>query len=158
MMPRKAPSNPNDRSPSYQPLPKNSRILREAKEYLRDYEFSALGLVKQLKHDGFPQSQAQAAVAMCGADWQYQAYRAAKTYLESESFSKKGLIKQLEYDDFTHEEASAGVNRCNVDWQKYALQSAKTYLKDGYPKKHLGEQLQYEGFTDEEIEYVLKRI
>ena len=141
-----------------QSLPKNSPVLKKAIEYVKDYEFSARDLVKQLEHEGFSHSQSEAAVAMCGADWSHQAYRAAKMHFETEAFSKKGIIRQLEYDGFTHEEACAGVEKCNVNWKKNALRNAESYLEDGYPKKHLAEQLQHQGFEDSEIEYVLSRI
>ena len=85
--------------------------LQSAKVYLEVYPFSYIGLVEQLKYDGYLESEATYAADHCNADWYEQADRAAANYLSIMAFSRSGLIEQLEYDGFTHEQAEYGANQ-----------------------------------------------
>jgi hypothetical protein len=85
--------------------------LTKANSYLSLTAFSKSGLKKQLKYEGFSNSDAGWAVNHVRVSWNAQAVKKAKSYLSLTSFSKSGLIDQLEYDGFTHSQAVYGVNR-----------------------------------------------
>jgi uncharacterized protein YxeA len=85
--------------------------LKKANSYLSFTAFSKSGLKKQLKFDGFSNSDAGWAVNHVRVSWNAQAVKKAKAYLSLTSFSKSGLIHQLEFDGFTHSQAVYGVNR-----------------------------------------------
>lgn len=83
--------------------------LRSAKSYIDLMSFSAKGLKKQLKYEGYSDSEAQYGVDNCGANWNEQAAKSAKSYIELMSFSRNGLKKQLLYEGFTESQAEYGV-------------------------------------------------
>ena len=83
--------------------------LRSAKSYIDLMSFSAKGLKKQLKYEGYSDSEAQYGVDNCGANWNEQAAKSAKSYIELMSFSRSGLKKQLLYEGFTESQAEYGV-------------------------------------------------
>lgn len=85
--------------------------LNKANSYLSISAFSKSGLKKQLKFDGFSNSDAGWAVNHVRVSWKAQAVKKAKAYLDISSFSKSGLIKQLEFDGFTHSQAVYGVSK-----------------------------------------------
>lgn len=85
--------------------------LYAADMYLNVIPFSYTGLIKQLKHDGYSDSEAKYGADNCGADWKEQAARAAQQYLDLASFSRSGLINQLIHDGYTQEEAEYGVTQ-----------------------------------------------
>lgn len=78
----------------------------DAKEYLDLYAFSRIGLIDQLKFDGYSEDVATKAVDSLNIDWNAQAVRMAKEYMAVSTFSdKQDLIDQLLYEDFTQEQA-----------------------------------------------------
>ena len=95
-------------SSGYSPTLGERNALRSAKAYLNVAAFSRSGLIDQLKYEGFSQSEAEYAVANCGADWYAQAAKSAEAYLDLMAFSRSGLIDQLEYEGFTYEQAVYG--------------------------------------------------
>ena len=115
--------------------------------------FSREGLIKQLKFEGYSQSDAEYAADNCGADWNQQAAKAAENYLSFMSFSQDALIKQLEYDGFTHEQAVYGAGSTGSDENEQAVGSAQNYLKVmPFSKKGLIRQLEYDGYSHEDAE------
>ena len=85
--------------------------LESAQSYLRSIPFSRSGLIDQLEYEGFSASEAEHAVANCGADWYEQAAKSARSYLNVMSFSRSELIDQLEYEGFTYDQAVYGVEQ-----------------------------------------------
>ena len=85
--------------------------LKSAKQYLQTMPFSYNGLIKQLKYEGYTDSEAEYGAKNCGADWYYQASIAAKNYLDIMPFSRKSLIEQLQYEGYTYEQAVYGVEQ-----------------------------------------------
>ena len=94
--------------------PAESVSQREAREsaasYLRYSSFSRLGLIDQLKYEGFSTEDATYGVDAQNADWFAQAVLTAESYLSYSSFSRSELIGQLEYEGFTSEQAVYGVD------------------------------------------------
>lgn len=88
-----------------------ANAVRQAKSYLRYSGFSRIGLIDQLKYEGYRTRVATFAVDYIDVSWKYQAFRKAKSYLDSSAFSLSGLIGQLEYEGFTHRQARYGANR-----------------------------------------------
>lgn len=147
----------------------NSGALSTARSYIKFMGFSAEGLKEQLKFEGFTESEADYAVANCGANWNEEAVESAESYLRLSSFSRQGLIEQLEYEGFTHSQAQYGVDKAlsnksinsttssssdNSYWNEQAVESAKSYLKySSFSEKGLMEQLEYEGFTHSQAQY-----
>ncbi len=80
-----------------------------AQAYLKIMALSRIGLIKQLRLDGFSQEDAAFGADHCGVDWNEQAVRQAKTYLNLQRFEKEELREQLEFEGFTHKEADFGV-------------------------------------------------
>jgi len=87
------------------------QAIGTAKDYLRYQSFSKLGLVDQLKYEGFSRATATYAVNHIRVSWKNQAVKTAESYLEFTHFSRSGLIEQLEYEKFTHAQAVYGVKR-----------------------------------------------
>ena len=83
--------------------------VRKAQDYLRQDNFSHVGLVEQLEYDQFSPEDAEYAVSNISVDWNAQAAGKAKSYLQQDAFSHEGLIEQLEYDKFTPGQAAYGV-------------------------------------------------
>lgn len=83
--------------------------LESAFAYLDSSSFSKSGLIKQLKFEGYSQSEAEYAVSQCGANWNEQAAKTAQSYLDSSNFSRSGLLKQLEFEGFSYSQALYGV-------------------------------------------------
>ena len=78
----------------------------DAKEYLDLYAFSRIGLIDQLKFDGYSEDVATKAIDSLNVDWNEEAVKMAKEYMEVSTFSdKQELIDQLLYEDFTQEQA-----------------------------------------------------
>lgn len=109
-------SAPESEEPEPEPEPEpqvsagEENALRSAESYLDYTAFSKSGLAKQLKFEGYTESEAQYAVNNIDADWNEQAVASAKSYLEYTSFSRSGLIQQLKFEGFTQEQAEFGVN------------------------------------------------
>ncbi len=87
-----------------------SNALSKAYDYLDLMAFSYIGLIEQLKYEGYSTDEATYAVDNCGADWNTQAALKAQNYLDLMSFSRQGLIDQLLYEGFTPEQAEYGVS------------------------------------------------
>lgn len=87
---------------------KNAQAM--AKNYLDFMSFSRMGLIAQLRYEGFSKSTATWAVDSLKANWNKQAAEMAESYLAIMPFSRSGLIEQLEYDGFTASQARYGVN------------------------------------------------
>ena len=88
--------------------------IRAAKGYL-DYDgFSRLGLIGQLKYEGYSKHDARLAVDSLHVDWNKQAVIVAKGYLDYDAFSHSGLLEQLEYDKFTPAQAAYGVRKVGL--------------------------------------------
>ena len=85
-----------------------TNALRSAKQYLEFTHFSAEGLKKQLKYEGYSDSEADFAVANCGANWNEQASESAKQYMELMPMSRDQLYNQLIYEGFTDMQALIG--------------------------------------------------
>ena len=128
--------------------------LESAQSYLRSIPFSRSGLIDQLEYEGFSRSEAEYAVANCGADWYEQAERSAQSYLRNLAFSRSGLIDQLEYEGFSASEAEHAVANCGADWYEQAAKSARSYLNVmSFSRSELIDQLEYEGFTYDQAVY-----
>ena len=78
--------------------------LKKARDYFNVGNFSYSGIIKQLKYNGFSNSEATFAADHCGADWKMQAALKAQAYLALMPFSSSGLAKQLQYEGFTMEQ------------------------------------------------------
>ncbi len=85
--------------------------LSQAKSYLRTMPFSKKGLKKQLKFEGYTNSEANYGVNHCGANWKKQAVAKAKSYLKTMSFSRARLKQQLIFEGFTKAQAEYGVKK-----------------------------------------------
>lgn len=85
--------------------------LARAKKYLQYSAFSHQGLVEQLEHEQFSNSDALYGADNCGADWNEQAVKKAKKYLEYSSFSRNSLIDQLVFEGFTKVQAEYGAEQ-----------------------------------------------
>lgn len=86
----------------------------KAADYLRYQAFSRLGLIAQLKYEGFTYRQAVYGVDHITVSWYRQAVRKAKSYLAYQHFSRSGLIAQLRYEKFTYSQAVYGVNHTGL--------------------------------------------
>lgn len=82
--------------------------LKSAKDYIKTMPFSYTGLIKQLKYEGYSDTEARYGADNCEADWKEQAAKSAKEYINTMSFSRSGLISQLKYEGFTNEQAEYG--------------------------------------------------
>ena len=78
--------------------------LKKARDYFNVGNFSYSGLIKQLRYNGFSNSEATFAADHCGADWKMQAALKAQAYLSLMPFSSSGLAEQLQYEGFTMEQ------------------------------------------------------
>ena len=85
-----------------------------ARDYLAYSAFSRIGLIKQLKYEGFSTADATYGTDAAGANWYRQAARMAAEYLDYQPFSRSGLIAQLKYEGFTTRQATYGVNRAGL--------------------------------------------
>ena len=81
-----------------------------AKDYLRAMAFSRLGLIGQLRYEGFAPATAAYGVDHSGARWLVQSTRMGNEYLRSGHFSCSGLISQLKYEKFTPMQATYGAH------------------------------------------------
>lgn len=105
--------------PTAKPSPTSSatmgekNALKSAKSYLSlGTGFSRSGLIKQLKFEGYTDSESEYAAKNCGADWKKEAVKCAAAYLALDiGFSKAKLIEQLEYEGFTHDQAVYGAEQ-----------------------------------------------
>lgn len=86
-----------------------ANALASAKSYLGYAAFSRIGLIKQLKFEGYSTADATWAVDATRTNWNRQAARAAKAYLDYSSFSRSGLLQQLMYEGYTRAQATYGV-------------------------------------------------
>nr|DAR05854.1 MAG TPA: Host cell surface-exposed lipoprotein [Caudoviricetes sp.] len=96
------------------PTVSQQNAIKKAESYLSFTAFSRDGLIKQLKYEKFPESDAIYAVDHITVDWNEQAAKKAKSYLDTTSFSRDGLIKQLKYEKFTQEQAEYGVSKVGL--------------------------------------------
>ena len=98
--------------------PKESVSQENARESAESYldmsAFSRVGLIKQLKFEGFSQKDAEYGVDAQKADWNKQAAASAESYLEMSSFSRQGLIDQLMFEGFTRPQAEHGVGKVGL--------------------------------------------
>ena len=127
-----------------------------ARSYLQSGSFSRLGLIKQLKYEGFSEAEAERVVDRCGADWNEQTLKTANSYLNlSGGFSEDGLRRQLKYEEFTEEQVSYAMNRCHADWNAQAAKAAQSYMRTfpDWTRSELLDQLKYEGFTALQASY-----
>ena len=132
----------------------NAIALKQAKSYLSFMGFSREGLIKQLKFDGYSQTEAEYAADNCGADWNEQALKSAKNYLSIMGFSRDGLVKQLKFDGYSQTEAEYAADNCSADWNEQAQKSAKNYLSImSFSQDSLIRQLEFDGFTHEQALY-----
>lgn len=90
------------------------QALGDAKDYLSFTSFSKLGLIDQVKFDGFSRRAATYAANHVHVSWNKEAVKSAKNYLSFSHFSKSGLISQLEFDKYTHSQAVYGVNHTRL--------------------------------------------
>jgi hypothetical protein len=142
-----APAEPNETAGQ-----KNAR--ESAETYLENQAFSRLGLIKQLKFEGYSLADATYAVDAVKVNWNEQATNSAQTYLENQAFSRLGLIKQLKFEGFTPAQATYGVNSITVNWNEQAVKSAKSYLENqSFSRSGLIQQLEFEGFTPAQATY-----
>lgn len=88
--------------------------VRKAKSYLEYSAFSREGLIDQLKHEEFSDSDAVYGVDKLGVNWDKQAAEKAKAYLEYSAFSYSGLVEQLKHEGFTQEQAEYGVGETGL--------------------------------------------
>ncbi len=103
------PSEPTDPVPGHTPTLGEKNALRSAKQYLAIMPFSYNGLVKQLKFEGYTDSEATYAADNCGADWYEQAAKSAKQYMAIMPMSKTELYNQLLFEGYTSAQANYGV-------------------------------------------------
>jgi|LGVF01.2.fsa_nt_gb hypothetical protein len=94
-----------------QPTLGQENAIGKAKAYFSIMEFSHIGLIAQLEHDGFTTEEATYAADNCNTDWNEQAAKKSEAYLNIMEFSRSGLIEQLEHDGFTNEQAEYGVTQ-----------------------------------------------
>jgi colicin import membrane protein len=87
---------------------------RSAESYLDTSAFSRIGLIKQLKFEGYSTSDATYAVDAVSPNWNQQAAKSAENYLDTSSFSRSGLIQQLEFEGYTEQQAVYGVNKTGL--------------------------------------------
>jgi hypothetical protein len=87
---------------------------RSAESYLDTSAFSRIGLIKQLKFEGYSTSDATYAVDAVSPNWNEQAAKSAENYLDTGAFSRSGLIQQLEFEGFTEQQAVYGVNQTGL--------------------------------------------
>ena len=83
-------------------------VTSVAENYLITMSFSRIGLIEQLKHEGFQEEEATLSVDNCKVDWNKQAIKTAKSYLDSTDLLTDELIQQLEYEGFTNKQARIG--------------------------------------------------
>jgi hypothetical protein len=102
--------------PAEAPAPRPVTVsMRQAQESAADYieyvgGFSRLGLIDQLRYEGFSQLDAEYGVDIANTDWFAQASQSAADYIQYVGgFSRKGLLDQLLYEKFTQAEAEHGV-------------------------------------------------
>ena len=81
-----------------------------ARDYIRTAAFSRLGLIHQLRYEGFSLYDATWGTDHIRANWYKQALRSGREYLRSSHFSKSGLYRQLVYEKFTRAQAAYAVN------------------------------------------------
>lgn len=133
--------------------------LRSAKEYLNMSGFSRVGLIDQLKHEGFSPEEARIAMEAADPDWVDQAINSARSYIASSSFSRRSLIEQLSHDGFLGHEAAAAADFVDANWNRQAARSAADYLAtSSFSKQGLFEQLEHEGFTRDQIDFALSEV
>ncbi len=128
--------------------------LRAAQSYLNYTAFSHDGLVAQLVHDQFSQSDAVYGADNVGADWNAQAIKSAQSYLNYTAFSHDGLVAQLVHDQFTQSQAVYGADNSGANWNEQAAKSAKQYMSySAFSRGSLIAQLEYDKFTEAQAEY-----
>ena len=88
--------------------------IKSAQSYLEFMAFSKIGLIKQLKYEGYSEEDSTYAVSQITVNWKEQAVKSGKGYLEITPFSRDGLIKQLKYEGFTDEEATYAVDKIGL--------------------------------------------
>jgi hypothetical protein len=86
----------------------------KAADYLDYSAFSRVGLIKQLKFEGFSKKDATYGVDALDVNWNKQAAKKARDYLDYSSFSRASLIEQLEFEGFTSQQAIYGVNQTGL--------------------------------------------
>ncbi len=84
--------------------------MSKAESYLEYTAFSRLGLIEQLKFEGFSTRDATFGVDHIEVDWMDQAALKAESYLEYTAFSRSGLINQLKFEGFTSKQANHGAD------------------------------------------------
>lgn len=94
--------------------PAQDNARKKAASYLQFEAFSRIGLIHQLKFEGFTTAQAVYGVRANNVNWSKQAVKKAKEYLEFDSFSRSGLLAQLKFEGFTISQATYGVNRTGL--------------------------------------------
>jgi hypothetical protein len=99
-------------APKESPAQENAR--ESAEKYLDVSAFSRIGLIKQLKFEGYSDKDAAYGVDAQKADWNKQAAAKAQEYLDASSFSRSGLIGQLKFEGFTPAQAEYGVNKVGL--------------------------------------------
>jgi hypothetical protein len=109
---KKDKSSSEDKGPAETVAQENAR--KSAESYLDTAAFSRVGLIKQLKFEGFSEKDAAYGVDAQRANWMDQAAASAQAYLDTSSFSREGLIQQLKFEGFTEEQAVHGVNQVGL--------------------------------------------
>lgn len=137
-----------------EPTMGEKNALSAAESYISIMAFSYDGLIKQLKYEGYSESEATYAADHCGADWQEQALKSAVNYVDIMAFSHDGLIKQLKYEGYSDEDAAYAADNCGADWKEQAAKAAANYIDlMSFSRDGLIQQLEYEGYTAEEAQY-----
>lgn len=106
---------PGGTKPTDKPAPSPGSVaannaVRKARTYLDVMPFSRKELISQLKHDGFSESDATAAVDGLNVDWDDQAAKKAQTYHDMMAFSRQEMLSQLKHDGFTDAQAEHGTS------------------------------------------------
>ncbi len=128
--------------------------VRAALSYLNYTAFSHDGLVAQLVHDQFSQSDAVYGADNSGADWNAQAVKAAQSYLNYTAFSHDGLVDQLVHDKFSQTQAVYGADNSGANWNDEAAKAAQQYMSySAFSRGSLIAQLEHDKFTQAQAEY-----
>jgi len=136
----------------------DKRAVQTAHQYLGSSYFSLLGLVDQLKFEGYTVEQATYGASHSGANWNSQAVGSAKDYLSNQAFSQGGLIAQLVFEKFTQAQATYGVSKCGANWNYQAVLAAKEYLStQSFSRSGLIAQLEFDKFTAAQATYGVNR-
>ena len=92
----------------------HTQAVRAAREYLQLQAFSFLGLVAQLKFEGYSTSDARYGASHAGATWFKQAAKAAREYLKLQAFSFSGMVAQLQFEKYTRAQAVYGARAAGL--------------------------------------------